>query len=49
MTQGGYQVIMSLPIKSKMVAAIRSSAFCYFCIKLSVHLPHPNSEVYQLL
>ena len=46
MTQGGYQVIIVLPIKSKMAAAI-SGAFCDFCILLNLHLRHSKSEVYK--
>ena len=47
MTHGGYQVIIILPIKSKMAAAIRSGAFCDFRIQLSLHLCHSKSEVYK--
>ena len=47
MTQGGYQAIIILPIKSKMAAAIGSGAFCDFCILLSLHLLHSKSEVYK--
>ena len=37
MTQGGYQVIIILPIKSKMAAALlRSGAFCDFRPGISV-------------
>ena len=45
MNQGGYQVIMILPTKSKMTAA--SSAFCDFCTELSLHLRHSKSAVYK--
>ena len=41
MTQGGYQVVIILPIKSKMAAAnIRSSCFCDFCTEPSIDLRH---------
>ena len=46
MTQGGYQVMIILPMKSKMAAA---SAFCDFCILLNLHLRHSKSEVYKWL
>ena len=44
MTQGGYQDIIILPIKSKMAAALGSGAFCDFCILLNLHLRHSKSE-----
>ena len=51
MTQGGYQVIKKLPIKSKMADArkrcLYSGAFCDFCILLNLHLRHSKSEVYN--
>ena len=46
MTQGGYQVIIISPIKSKMAAATKQ-CFCDFCIELSLHLRHSKSEVYK--
>ena len=49
MTQGGYQVIIILPIKGKMAAAKKQCFFffCDFCISLSLHLRHSKSEVYK--
>ena len=51
MTQGGYQVIIILPIKSKMAAAKKQcfpgSAFCDFCILLNLHLYYSKSVVYK--
>ena len=44
MTQGGYQVIIILPIKSKMAAAKKQ---CDFCTELSLHLCHSKSAVYK--
>ena len=38
MTQGGYQVIIILPIKSK-IAASETVLFCILCIEFSLHLP----------
>ena len=46
MTQGGYQVIIILPIQNKMAAAKRQ-CFCDFCIELSLHLRHSKSEVFN--
>ena len=48
MTQGGYQVIIILPIKSKM-AATKKQCFssCDFCTELSLHLRHSKSAVYK--
>ena len=43
MTQGGYQVIKILPIKSKMVAAKKQCFFYDFCTELSLHLRHVQS------
>ena len=47
MTQGGYQVIIILPIKSKMAAAKKQRflRFLYFT-ESSLHLRHSKSEVY---
>ena len=45
MTQGGYQVIIILPIKSKMAAA-KKQFFLRF-LYLSLHLRHSKSEVYK--
>ena len=36
MTQGGYQVMIILPIKSKWLL-LRSGAFCDFCILLNFY------------
>ena len=47
MTQGGYQVIIISPIKSKMAAAKKAVLFCDFCIELSLHLRRSKSEVYK--
>ena len=47
MTQGGYQVIIILPIKSKMAAAEKQSFFCDFCTELSLHLRYSKSAVYK--
>ena len=48
MAQGGYQVIIILPIKSKMAAAKKQGAnFCDFCTELSLHLRHSKSAVYK--
>ena len=44
MTQGGYQVIIILPMKYKMAAAKKQ---CDFCIELSLHIRHSKSEVYK--
>ena len=46
MTQGGYQVIIVLPIKGKMAAA-KKQCFLPFCTELSLHLHHSKSEVYK--
>ena len=46
MTQGGYRVMIILPMKSKMAAA-RKRAFSDFCILLNLHLRHSKSEVYK--
>ena len=46
MTQGGYQVIIILPIKSK-TAAARKQCFRDFCILLNLHIRHSKSEVYK--
>ena len=49
MTQGGYQVIIILPIKSKM-AATKCSAVLFaisVCTELSLHLRHSKSAVYR--
>ena len=46
MTQGGYQVIIILPIKSKMAAA-KKQCFLDLCIELSLHLRHSKSAVYK--
>ena len=46
MTQGGHQVIIILPIKSKMAAA-KKRCFCDFRILLNLHLRHSKSEVYK--
>ena len=48
MTQGGYQVIIILPIKSKMAAAKKQS-FLQFFTELSLHLRHSKSAVYKWL
>ena len=48
MTQGGYQVLIILPIKSKMAAAKKQGFFfffCDFCTELSLHLCHSKSAV----
>ena len=47
MTQGGYQVMIILPIKAKWLL-LRSGAFCDFCILLNLHLRHSKSEVYKM-
>ena len=55
MTQGGYQVIIILPIKSKMAAAKKQFffflvfvfVFVFFCTDLSLHLRHLKSAVYK--
>ena len=47
MTQGGYQVIIILPIKSRMAAVKNQCFFCDFCILLKLHLHHSKSEVYK--
>ena len=46
MTQEGHQVIIILPIKSKMAAA-KNQSFCNFCTELSLRLRHSKSEVYK--
>ena len=46
MAQGGYQVIIIFPIKSRMAAA-KSSAFCDFSTELNLHLRHSKSAVYN--
>ena len=46
MTQGGYQAIIILPIKSKMAAA-EKQCFCDSCTELSLHLRHSKSAVYK--
>ena len=46
MTQGGYQVIIILPIKSKMAAA-KKQCFLRVCTELSLHLRHSKSAVYK--
>ena len=46
MTQGGYQVIIILPIKSKMAAA-RKRFFLRFLYFIESHLRHSKSEVYK--
>ena len=46
MTQGGYQVIIILPIKSKMAAA-KKQCFCDFCTELSLNLRHSKSAIYK--
>ena len=48
MTQGAYQVIQILPIKSKMAAAKKRCLSCDFCIKLSLHLRHSKSRGLQM-
>ena len=49
MTQEGYQVMIILPIKSKMAEEVKKKRcfFCDFCIQLSLHLRHSKSEVYK--
>ena len=47
MTQGAYQVIKILPIKSKMAAA-KKRCFLRFCTKLSLHLRHSKSRGLQM-
>ena len=50
MTQGGYQVIINLPIKSTMaagMAAAKKWCFFDFCILLNLHLRHSKSKVYK--
>ena len=46
MTQGGYQVLIILPIKSK-IAAAKKQYFLRFLYLLSLHLRHSKSEVYS--
>ena len=47
MTQGGYQVIKILLIKSKMAAARKRCFFVVYGISLNLHLRHSKSEVYK--
>ena len=47
MTQLDYQVILILPIKSKMAAAKKQCFFCDFCTELSLHLCHSKFAVYK--
>ena len=44
MTQGGYQVIITLPIKRKRAAAKKQCFFCDFCTELSLHLRQSKSQ-----
>ena len=46
MTQGGYQVIIILPIKSKMAAA-KKQCFLRFLYFTEFHLRHSKPEVYK--
>ena len=46
MTQEGYQVIIILPIQSKMAAA-RKRCFLRFLYLLNLHLRQSKSEVYK--
>ena len=48
MTQGDYQVIIILQIKSKMAAA-RKKCSLQFRTELSLHLCHPKSAIYKCL
>ena len=50
LTQGGYQVIIILPIKSKMAAARKrylAVLFAISCILLNLYLHHSKGEVYK--
>ena len=47
MTQGGYQVIIILPIKSKMAAAKKQCFLRFLYTELSLHLRHSKSAVYK--
>ena len=47
MTQGGYQVIIILPMKSKMAAAKKRRFLRLLYILLNLHLRHSKSEVYK--
>ena len=49
MTQGGYQVIIILPIKSKMAAGKKRCFLRFLYFLLNLHLRHSKSEVYKLL
>ena len=47
MTQEGYQVLIILPIESKMAAA-KKQCFLRFPAELSLHLRHSESAVYKM-
>ena len=47
MTEGGYQVIIILPIKSKMAVAKKRCFFAISVFKGSLHLRHSKSEIYK--